>query len=154
SEEPGDGVGVFETGYEAIPVLEDLVRLGHGIGNHTLNHPILRASNVREQLVRNQEGIDQIAGPRFRMFRAPGGLWDSETGSAFDRAGLSRELAGPVRWDVDAKDWEGSRFCRSTRPEVECERAGPRGSLRVKPRVVAQRYLEAIESAGRGIVLL
>jgi hypothetical protein len=59
-----------------------------------------------------------------------------------------------VRWDVDGKDWEGSLYCRSSRPSVECEPAAPGGALRVKPAVIAQRYLSAIEAAGHGIVLM
>ena len=37
---------------------------------------------------------------------------------------------------------------------AECERAAPGGALRVKPGVIAQRYLSAIEAAGHGIVLM
>src|SRR6185437_4813193 len=74
--------------------------------------------------------------------------------AAVDADPTISSLVGPVRWDVDGKDWEGSLYCRSSRPSVECERAAPGGELRVKPKVIAQRYLSRIEAAGHGIVLM
>src|SRR5262249_38381425 len=53
SEEPGRGKQVFETGYVHLRVLDQLVRLGHRVGDHSYNHALLtRASPefVRVQL--------------------------------------------------------------------------------------------------------
>jgi hypothetical protein len=61
-------------------------------------------------------------------------------------------LLGPVRWDIDGKDWAGSISCNSTAPKRECEPF--RDGSRLKASVMARRYLAAIERAGRGIVLL
>jgi peptidoglycan/xylan/chitin deacetylase (PgdA/CDA1 family) len=163
SAEPGVGKGVYETGVESIPILNELVRLGHRIENHTLNHAILTAENVRAQLMENQRLIDAHVTPQvtpqvthpLRLFRAPGGVWDSATGDAVDKDEALRGMVGPIAWDIDRKDWENSRYCRSERPQVECERAGlPDGELRVKPAVTAHRYVDAIVAAGHGIVLL
>src|SRR5262249_52819081 len=89
-----------------------------------------------------------------RVFRAPGGAWSASASAAVDGDPLLSGLVGPVRWDIDGKDWEGSLYCRSSRPAVECERAAPGHEARVKPSVIVQRYLAAVEAAGRGVVLL
>ena len=157
SDEPGRGRGVFETGHEHLPILGDLVGLGHRVENHTLNHVLLDAapaSRVVEQLRENQARIDPFVTGGLRLFRAPGGAWNAAASAAVDGDPSLARLVGPVRWDVDGKDWEGSLYCRSERPAVECERAAPGGGLRVKPEVVARRYLSAIDAAGHGIVLL
>jgi peptidoglycan/xylan/chitin deacetylase (PgdA/CDA1 family) len=157
SSDPGWGAGVFETGHEALPLLGDLVALGHRLGNHTLNHVILSdadAATAVDQLRENQRRIDPFVTNELRLFRAPGGAWNAAASAAVDGDPALGRLTGPIRWDVDRKDWEGSVYCRSEHPAVECERAGPDGRLRTKPSVVARRYLESIESAGHGIVLL
>jgi len=53
SMDPGWGRDTFRTGHRFVPVLGDLVRLGHRIGNHTANHVLLSlapAATVAEQL--------------------------------------------------------------------------------------------------------
>ncbi len=157
SSDPGDGDGVFATGADAIAVLSDVVRLGHRLGNHTENHAMLwdaPASVVRAQVLFGQRRLDPLLGNELALFRAPGGAWSAAAGGALEEEEKLAGLVGPVRWDVDAKDWEASLDCVSERPATECEPAGPHGRLRVRPAVVAARYLAAIESAGRGIVLL
>lgn len=156
SDDPGEGEGVFETGYEDIPVLGDLVALGHRIANHTLNHVQLHdvdAATVTYQLGENQARIDRFITNGFRLFRAPGGAWNAAASWAVDADPRTRSLVGPIRWDVDGKDWEKSLYCRSSRPSVDCERAAPGHAPRVKPSAVAKRYLDAIEAAGHGVVL-
>src|ERR1700733_6395817 len=49
SDDPGSGKSKFETGYEYLPILGDLVQLGHRVGNHTLNHVLL--SQARPDLL-------------------------------------------------------------------------------------------------------
>ena len=61
-------------------------------------------------------------------------------------------MIGPIRWDVDAKDWEGSVWCESSRPSHECEHHD--GRWRVRADVMAARYERAIDARGRGIVLM
>ncbi len=157
SSDPGAGAGVFATGADFVPVLGDLVRLGHRLGNHTENHALLWGASdavVRAQLEANQRRLDPFLESEVALFRAPGGAWNP---SVADVAGQDPDLdglVGPVRWDVDRKDWEASLDCVSPRPQRDCEGAGPGGHLRVRPQVVAARYLDSIESARRGIVLL
>jgi peptidoglycan/xylan/chitin deacetylase (PgdA/CDA1 family) len=157
SSDPGSGNHVFETGYDAMPVLAELVKLGHRIGNHTKNHVLLPGSSaavVVQQLGDNQEKIEPLQGGAPRIFRVPGGAWDEATSRAVDSDPVLRRLVGPVRWDIDAKDWDGSISCTSANPALECEPAGPGGASRVKPRVMAERYLTGINALGHGIVLL
>jgi peptidoglycan/xylan/chitin deacetylase (PgdA/CDA1 family) len=155
SADPGSGKREFETGYEYLPILGDLVALGHRVGNHTLNHVLLsraRPELLDIELKANQENIDPYLTNELRIFRAPGGAWNAPASRVTDADPYLYDLIGPIRWDVDRKDWESSLHCRSSRPAVECER-GPGGEKRVKPEVVAERYLASIESAGHGVVL-
>lgn len=156
SAEPGAGTRVFETGYERLAILGDLVSLGHRLANHTRNHVLLSdadAATVAAQLRENQAAIDRWTTNDLRLFRAPGGAWNAAASAAVEADPVTRRLIGPIRWDIDGKDWESSLYCRAERPAVECEPAAPGGHPRVKPAVVARRYLSAIASAGRGIVL-
>lgn len=158
SDDPGHGKGVFQSGYEYLPILGDLVELGHRIGNHTLNHVVLREaagrSMVDHELRENQRNIDPFLTNELRLFRAPGGGWGSFAAGIVDGDAYLRRLVGPIAWDVDRKDWDESLHCRGPRGIFECERLGPGGALRMKPSVVAARYVASIEDAGRGIVLL
>jgi peptidoglycan/xylan/chitin deacetylase (PgdA/CDA1 family) len=158
SDDPGDGKNVFVSGYEFLPVLGDLVGLGHRVANHTLNHVILReaagARTVDRELRENQQNLDPFLTNELRLFRAPGGGWGSFAAGIVDGDPYLGRMVGPVAWDIDRKDWDESLHCRGPRGIFECERAGPGGSLRMKPSVVAARYVASIESAGHGIVLL
>lgn len=156
SADPGAGTGVFQTGHEPLPVLADLVELGHRLGNHTRNHVLLDevdAATVAAQLADNQAVLDRLITNEWRIFRTPGGAWSAEASGAVDTDPRTRPLVGPIRWDIDGKDWEKSLYCRSSQPATECEPAAPGRAARVKPSVVARRYLSAIASAGRGVVL-
>jgi peptidoglycan/xylan/chitin deacetylase (PgdA/CDA1 family) len=158
SEEPGDGKGVFESGYEYLPILGDLVGLGHRVANHTLHHVVLRegvgARMIAHELRANQQNLDPFLTNELRLFRAPGGGWGSFGQGVVDGDPYLSRMVGPVAWDVDRKDWDESLHCRGPRGAFECERGGPGGALRMKASVVAARYVAAIESAGHGIVLL
>ncbi len=156
SEEPGKGTHVFETGYEALPVLDEVASLGHRIANHTKNHVLLGsapAATVLAQLVENQRGIDRFARGDLRLFRAPGGAWSDAASLAIDADPWASTFVGPVHWDVDGKDWEGSLYCKPDEPAAACERAAPDGAARVKPDVIAARYVSLAATLGHGIVL-
>ena len=158
SEEPGNGQGVFESGYAYLPILGDLVGLGHRVANHTLNHVLLRegagARMIDHELRANQQNIDPFLTNELRLFRAPGGGWGAFGQKIVDADPYLARMVGPVAWDVDRKDWEESLHCNGPRGAFECERGGPGGALRMKASVVAARYVASIESEGHGIVLL
>jgi peptidoglycan/xylan/chitin deacetylase (PgdA/CDA1 family) len=156
SDSPGSGRNTFETGYEYLPILGDLVQLGHRVGNHTLNHVLLsqaRSDLLDRELKDNQKNIDPFLTNELRIFRAPGGAWNAPASQVADTDPYLVDLVGPIRWDIDRKDWESSLDCRSSHPAAECEPGGPGHRSRVKPQVVAQRYLASIEEAGHGVVL-
>jgi peptidoglycan/xylan/chitin deacetylase (PgdA/CDA1 family) len=158
SDDPGDGKGVFASGYEFLPILGDLVGLGHRVANHTLNHVVLReaagARTVDRELRENQQNLDPFLTNELRLFRAPGGGWGPFAAGIVDGDPYLSRMVGPIMWDIDRKDWDESLHCRGPRGTFECERAGPGGALRMKPSVVAARYVASIESTGHGIVLL
>jgi peptidoglycan/xylan/chitin deacetylase (PgdA/CDA1 family) len=156
SADPGSGDRAFETGYAYLPILGDLVQLGHRVGNHTLNHVLLsevKPEIADQELKVNQEDIDPFLTNELRIFRAPGGAWSARSSRATDADPYLVDLVGPIRWDIDRKDWESSLDCGSSRPAADCEPAGPHHRSRVRPEVVARRYLSSIESAGHGVVL-
>lgn len=137
SEEPGRGPDRFATGYAHLPVLSDLVALGHRIGNHTDGHVILDGladERVVEQIGKNQIALDPFLGNELRMFRAPGGYWSAAASSALDQSAFA-DTVGPFRWDIDEKDWSASLDG-------------------VSPHVVAKRYLATAVRLKKGIVLL
>lgn len=155
SSDPGFGEHVYETGDAKIPILADLVALGHRVGNHTAHHALLGKlpeARVQSELEDGQRAIDPAVRDELRLFRVPGGDWSASASRAVDADPNLRDLVGPIRWDVDAKDWEGSVWCESNRPAIECEHED--GRTRVRADVMARWYESAIESAGRGIVLM
>lgn len=157
SEEPGKGKDPFATGAAHLPVLADLVALGHRVANHTENHVLLTEAPEAEaarQLRAAAARLEPFAPPGQRFFRPPGGAWSARASLALERAHALDGLVGPVGWDVDGKDWEGSLYCRSDHPDTECEPGPIPGERRVRAEVVAARYLARVESARHGIVLL
>lgn len=155
SEEPGIGAKVYETGYEHMPVLPELVTLGHRLGGHTESHVRLAgapSARVIEQVGNAARAIDPHVSSELRMFRAPGGMWDHEADVALDTPFFA-DLRGPFHWDIDGKDWEGSLYC-PTGQAADCEPSPIAGRARVRADVVARRYLALAESRRRGIVLM
>jgi peptidoglycan/xylan/chitin deacetylase (PgdA/CDA1 family) len=84
-----------------------VLREGHVIGDHTINHPSLTALSgpaMRRQLVDSQRMIKAATGqPISPYVRPPYGLWDGDVVRAARAAGFR----AVVMWDVDARDWEG-----------------------------------------------
>ncbi|MEU2286267.1 polysaccharide deacetylase family protein [Streptomyces sp. NPDC013178] len=76
---------------------------GHVVGNHTWSHPLLtRLSRrqIRSEMSRTCDVIDDAYGERPRWFRAPYGAWNR---AAFQ---LGAELGmEPLAWTVDTLDW-------------------------------------------------
>jgi len=152
---PGYGASVENTGYDRIPILQALVRLGHRVANHTEHHVFLDrvgAADARRELLLEQQSLARFETDELSLFRVPGGVWSREIAEEENAAPELRQLVGPVRWDVDRKDWESSIQCDSAQPGIECEVGG--AGRRLKPAVTAARYLESIAKAQRGIVLL
>ncbi|MEV0170452.1 polysaccharide deacetylase family protein [Streptomyces sp. NPDC050803] len=82
---------------------------GHVVGNHTWSHPLLTRlsrGEIRSQMERTCDVVEEAYGDRPRWFRAPYGAWNR---AAFQ---LGAELGmEPLAWTVDTLDWTtpGSR---------------------------------------------
>ncbi len=155
SSDPGEGRYTFHTGYKHIPVLGDLVALGHRVGNHSQNHVLLTEvapAQALEQIAYGQRAVDLFASNEQRFFRAPGGAWNISVATAADCDPNIQDALPPIRWDVDRKDWMNSIECNSDRPKIECEWHNDR--WRVKAAVTARRYVDSVLSLRHGIVLL
>jgi peptidoglycan/xylan/chitin deacetylase (PgdA/CDA1 family) len=76
---------------------------GHVVGNHTWSHPLLTRltrRQIRSEMSRTCEVIEDAYGEPPRWFRAPYGAWNR---AAFQ---LGAELGmEPLAWTVDTLDW-------------------------------------------------
>jgi peptidoglycan/xylan/chitin deacetylase (PgdA/CDA1 family) len=76
---------------------------GHVVGNHTWSHPLLTRlgrTQIRSQMERTCDVIEEAYGERPAWFRAPYGAWNR---AAFQ---LGAELGmEPLAWTVDTLDW-------------------------------------------------
>ncbi|MGW0334888.1 polysaccharide deacetylase family protein [Streptomyces sp. NPDC003011] len=76
---------------------------GHVVGNHTWSHPLLTRlgrAQIRSQMERTCDVIEEAYGERPAWFRAPYGAWNR---AAFQ---LGAELGmEPLAWTVDTLDW-------------------------------------------------
>jgi peptidoglycan/xylan/chitin deacetylase (PgdA/CDA1 family) len=96
----------FVCGEMAADSKELLARMadeGHVVGNHTWSHPLLTRltrRQIRSQMERTCDVIEEAYGERPEWFRAPYGAWNR---AAFQ---LGAELGmEPLAWTLDTLDW-------------------------------------------------
>jgi peptidoglycan-N-acetylglucosamine deacetylase len=104
------GHGLFATFFvlgERVTKRRQLVarasREGHTIGNHSWDHPDLRAlpvDAVRSQLERTNEAIEQACGQLPTVFRPPYGFTNKAVNQIAADLGMETVL-----WDVDTADY-------------------------------------------------
>ncbi|WP_328500261.1 polysaccharide deacetylase family protein [Streptomyces sp. NBC_00457] len=84
-------------------LVERMADEGHVVGNHTWSHPLLTRltrKQIRSEMKRTCEVIEDASGEWPRWFRAPYGAWNR---AAFQ---LGAELGmEPLAWTVDTLDW-------------------------------------------------
>ncbi|MGY1495973.1 polysaccharide deacetylase family protein [Streptomyces sp. QTS52] len=84
-------------------LLAEMTDDGHVVGNHTWSHPLLTRltrSEIRSQMERTSEVVEDACGEPPVWFRAPYGAWNR---TAFQ---LGAELGmEPLAWTVDTLDW-------------------------------------------------
>lgn len=85
-------------------LVREIVRRGHGIGNHSATHPAkwfwaLPPWTMRREIECTQAILEQITGTRPRWFRAVIGMSNPFVASALKRAGLTR-----VAWNARGFD--------------------------------------------------
>lgn len=85
----------------------DLIRQtatrGHVVGNHSWSHaclPELDENEIRQELVRTQEVLLEIAGLRCNLFRPPWGALNRTVLEIAREVGLS-----PILWTISSGDW-------------------------------------------------
>ncbi|MFE9450822.1 polysaccharide deacetylase family protein [Streptomyces sp. NPDC006739] len=96
----------FVCGEMAVEHKELLARMadeGHVVGNHTWTHPLLTQlgrAEIRDEMERTSDVIEDAYGERPQWFRAPYGAWNR---AAFQ---LGAEMGmEPMAWTVDSTDW-------------------------------------------------
>ncbi|MBC2903744.1 polysaccharide deacetylase family protein [Streptomyces cupreus] len=84
-------------------LLARMAEEGHVVGNHTWSHPLLTRltrGQIRSQMERTCDIVEEAYGERPQWFRAPYGAWNR---NAFQ---LGAELGmEPLAWTVDTLDW-------------------------------------------------
>ena len=90
-------------------LLREIVRRGHGIGNHSASHPqawfwALGPRRMREEVARAQSVITQVTGTAPRWFRAVVGMANPFVSSALREHGLARVAWSARGFDALAED--------------------------------------------------
>lgn len=150
----------FVCGEMAVDNKDLLARMadeGHVVGNHTWSHPLLTKltrRQIRSQMTRTSDVIEDGYGERPHWFRAPYGAWNR---AAFQ---LGAELGmEPLGWTVDTLDWT-SPGTRTIVDRVE-NGAGPgvvvlshdAGGDRSQSVRALRRYLPQLMDAGYHITV-
>lgn len=131
-------VGKYAAQYPDI--LENLLALGHLIGNHTFDHPNLQdyinaGGDAEEQILRTDAVIKRwVNGPTI-YFRPPYGTWPIGLSETLNNSLLaSMNHVGPILWDIDGGDWASWETGISVGDTVD-------------------NYLNQIQQINRGIIL-
>lgn len=89
-------------------VLDDLLRLGHRLGNHTQTHCHLTAERTEDLLYEvgtTQALLRRHVGEAAVPFRPPYGAWNAEVDLRVSSDPELGELHGPISWDVGGFDF-------------------------------------------------
>lgn len=81
-------------------IVQEMVKEGHLIGNHTYSHMQLKKEQLdvfKSELIRTNDVIEEITNQEVCFVRPPYGIWDEA---------LEKELnMFPVLWTIDPLDW-------------------------------------------------
>lgn len=121
--------------------MSEVESLGHLVANHTYDHPNVEQFNglggdVVGQVSRTDALIRNWIDAPVSLFRPPYGAWSPAVARVLN-ANLTASLShvGPIGWDIDGGDWA-------------CWHDGK------DPAFCLQQYLNAVDAAGRGIILM
>jgi len=93
---------------EAYPdQVKAIAERGHEIGNHSLTHPHmskLSAEQIREEIEKLDDKIEELTGKRCTKFRAPYGEYNDTVIKTVREIGYE-----PIQWDIDTIDWKQER---------------------------------------------
>ena len=110
------------------PIVAEILRNGHAIGNHTYTHPLLpklAAAAIDDEIDTTQNLLETLAPGHAPLFRPPYGARNDLVLAEVADRGLRSVL-----WNIDSRDW-----------------ADP------IPQSIAQRVIDEVEREGRGIIL-
>lgn len=99
-------------------ILEDLVAMGHRIGNHTETHAALwlPSTDIVGELTRTQELIDPWIKDGFYFVRPPNNCWTPEVEQIVRNDPNLRKLTGPFFYDSGGADWHCSQSDQNLDP--------------------------------------
>ncbi|MDF2652241.1 MAG: chitooligosaccharide deacetylase [Paenibacillus sp.] len=84
-------------------VLNQTLREGHEIANHTYSHAILsKKNNIKKEINQTEELIYDTTGRRCLLFRPPGGFYNERLVAAVRAEGYKMIMWS---WQLDTKDW-------------------------------------------------
>lgn len=86
-------------------IVQRCAEKGHEIGNHTYTHRYfnrLSAIEAENEIKKDSKLLEALTGAPCRLFRPPGGIFDSASAALASKAGMKT-----VIWNVDTKDWAG-----------------------------------------------
>jgi peptidoglycan/xylan/chitin deacetylase (PgdA/CDA1 family) len=137
------GATFFVLGRHALQrpdIVRQAVRLGHIVGNHTVNHPnFAKLTSFKEAVAEMHEAHKVIVENNHNAhlyFRAPYGSWpEGYAHHVNQHLGAAKQYIGPIAWDVNENDWN---FWGGRRSALEC----------------ADAYFDAIVKAGKGIIVM
>ncbi|WLR42085.1 polysaccharide deacetylase family protein [Bacillus carboniphilus] len=87
-------------------VMKRIVKEGHGIGNHSWDHPYITkiwSSDVKKQIQSTQTEIKQVTGRKPDLFRPPYGFTTKADIKILNELGMRN-----VKWSIDTLDWSGT----------------------------------------------
>jgi len=93
---------------EAYPeMVKEIAARGHEIGNHSLTHPHMNrisAEEIRGELSKLDDRIEELTGKRCKLFRAPFGEYNDTVVSTVRDLGYE-----VIQWNIDTVDWKEGR---------------------------------------------
>lgn len=117
--------------------------MGHTVGNHTWHHPdflkpetFVPGETKVTEIEKTQKLISAFNPANNIFFRAPYGTWSEDVAAELNaslKTGIN--YIGPIGWDVNENDWN---FWLNKNTPGSC----------------AAAYLQGIQQAGRGIVVM
>ena len=94
-------VGVNAKNYP--DTIEEVIKRGHEIGNHTYSHPhvsCLNSYTLKEEVEKCESAIYELMDYKTKLFRPPEGMIDADV-----RTVLRSLDYKVILWDIDTRDW-------------------------------------------------
>jgi peptidoglycan/xylan/chitin deacetylase (PgdA/CDA1 family) len=91
-------------------MIDEILALGHRIGNHTQDHCHLqgetKVADLAFEFKATQDILDRHICDNVFLFRAPYGEWDNGVVTRLNAQMGFQKIVGPINWDVDGNDWD------------------------------------------------